>query len=60
MNLAIKELADTKFDVLLCCCQSILNLFPLTSTNTFLCDIESVKKLLHEFYACRPITEPAF
>ena len=38
MNLAIKELADTKFEVLLCCCLSILNLFLLTSTNIFLCD----------------------
>ena len=38
MNLAIKELADTKFEVLLCCCLSILNLFPSTSTNIFLCD----------------------
>ena len=39
MNLAIKELADSKFEVLLCCCLSILNLFLLTSTNIFLCDI---------------------
>jgi hypothetical protein len=37
MNLAIKELADTKFEVLLCCFLSILNLFPLTSINIFLC-----------------------
>ena len=29
MNLAIKVLADTKFEVLPCCCLSILNLFPL-------------------------------
>ena len=33
MILAIKELADTKFEVLLCCCLSILNLFLLTSTT---------------------------
>ena len=38
MNLAIKELADTKFEVLLCCCLSILNLFLLISTKIFLCD----------------------
>ena len=37
MNLAIKELADTKFEVLLCCFLSILILLPLTSTNIFLC-----------------------
>ena len=37
MNLAIKELADTKFEVVLCCCLSILNLFLLTSINIFLC-----------------------
>ena len=38
MNLANKELEDTKFEVLLCyCCLSILILFPLTSTNIFLC-----------------------
>ena len=36
MNLAFKELADTKFEVLLCCCLSILNWFPLTRTNIFL------------------------
>ena len=42
MNLAIKELADTKFEVLLSCCLSILNLFPLTSTNIFLCAINSL------------------
>ena len=43
MNLAIKELADTKFEVVLCCCLSILNLFPLTSTNIFLCGNFSCK-----------------
>ena len=37
MNLATKELADTKFEVLLCCCLSILNLFLWTSTNIVLC-----------------------
>jgi hypothetical protein len=41
MNLAIKKLADTKFEVLLCCCLSILILFPSTSTNIFLCDNEN-------------------
>ena len=39
MNLAIKELRDKKIEVLLCCCLSNLNLFPLTSTNIFLCNI---------------------
>ena len=36
-NLATKELADTKFEVLLYCCLSILISFPFTKTNIFLC-----------------------
>ena len=49
MNLAIKELADTKFEVLLCCCLSILILFPLTSTNIFLCGNQLTNYKSYEF-----------
>ena len=59
MNLAIKELA-----VLLCCCLSILNLFPLTITNIFLCDIfyicfahENMKKLPSKVGYFRKVAE---
>ena len=62
MNLAIKELADTKFEVVLWCCLSILNLFPLTSTlNIFLCGNLSCKvnqvedsEFAHFFLEIRP------
>ena len=37
LNLVIKEVADTKFELLLCCRLSIFNLFPWTGTVIFLC-----------------------